>query len=92
MEYTKQDSNYRRATERGVTCGNCKYFIDDPETTNDSCELVDGSISANYTCDLWEKKELAGVSKRLDRGLTDVHFEGVQINDLEVPDFVIDDV
>ena len=42
--------NYR-ATERYLCCWNCGHF-----RVPNACELVDGTILADHTCDLWAEE------------------------------------
>ena len=44
------DVNYR-ATERYLCCWNCGNF-----RVPNACELVDGTILADHTCDLWAEE------------------------------------
>lgn len=49
---TKAQVNYRQATSQH-DCGNCVFFDSDDHT----CSLVEGDISATWTCDRWESEE-----------------------------------
>lgn len=33
----------------------CRHFLPSQTTTSGHCELVEGSISRNYWCKLWER-------------------------------------
>lgn len=50
----KDDVNYGAPTpdDGDKRCGNCQYY--DPEPRNHHCEIVDGTISPNAICDLWD--------------------------------------
>lgn len=47
LEKADDRVNYTSATELGMTCGDCRFF------GGDSCQLVEGFIERNMTCDLF---------------------------------------
>ena len=52
---SKADVNYREAEgeeEDDARCENCKFFIKE----KGACEKVEGDISPDYVCDLYEPK------------------------------------
>ena len=50
----KEDTNYKV----GYKCSNCIHFLPVPGTGMPSkCELVEGNISPDAVCDLWEISE-----------------------------------
>lgn len=54
MKRSKAEVNYRSASGE-QRCGNCRFFVPGVKRSfRGQCQLVEGSISADDVCDLWE--------------------------------------
>ena len=53
-KYTKSEVNYRDAGSSTTRCEECKHFRYGGQRGSGSCELVNGSIKADWVCDEFE--------------------------------------